>query len=103
MTTNFNKLTPAETERLACLAEECGEVIQIVGKILRHGYADFNPFDPVHTENRVLLEKELGDLRYWMVNMCEEGDVNKEAIHQNAELKGLRVQQWLHHQKNSLV
>ena len=35
---NFNQLTPAETERLAILAEECGEVIQAVGKILRHGY-----------------------------------------------------------------
>lgn len=34
----FNGLSPAEVERLALLAEECGEVIQTVGKILRHGY-----------------------------------------------------------------
>lgn len=98
---NLNKLSPAETERLACLAEECGEVIQAVGKILRHGYADYSPLDPTHTDNRKNLEKELGDLRYWMVTMCIEGDVSKEAIHHNADLKGVRVKQWLHHQAQS--
>lgn len=36
-TRHFNNLTPGEAERLAMLAEECGEVIQAVGKILRHG------------------------------------------------------------------
>lgn len=33
---NFNGMTPAETERLAILVEECGEVVQIGMKILRH-------------------------------------------------------------------
>ena len=37
MDDHFNNLTPGEAERLAILAEECGEVIQIIGKILRHG------------------------------------------------------------------
>lgn len=100
MKANFNKLTDAETERLACLAEECGEVIQSVGKILRHGYADYSPFDPTHTDNRKMLEKELGDLRYWMVEMCNKGDVSKEAVHHNADLKAVRVKQWLHHQED---
>ena len=98
---NFNKLTPAETERLACLAEECGEVIQAVGKILRHGYADYSPLDPTHTDNRKKLQKELGDLRYWMVEMCNVGDVNKEAIHIYADEKSVNVQKWLHHQKET--
>lgn len=35
---HFNQLKPSEAERLACLIEECGEVIQAAGKILRHGY-----------------------------------------------------------------
>ena len=35
--TPFNGLTPAEAERLALLMEECGEVVQIIGKVLRHG------------------------------------------------------------------
>jgi hypothetical protein len=35
MEENFNKLTPAETERLAWLIEECGEVVKAGSKILR--------------------------------------------------------------------
>ena len=38
MSSHFNKLTPAQAERLAILIEECGEVIQAATKILRHGY-----------------------------------------------------------------
>jgi NTP pyrophosphatase (non-canonical NTP hydrolase) len=95
---SFNKLTPAEVERLSCLAEECGEVVQMVGKILRHGYEDYSPFDESKTSNRHNLEKELGDLRYWMIAMCLVGDVRKDAIHHNADMKALRVVNYLHHQ-----
>ena len=97
MNKNFNKLTPAETERLAILAEECAEVIQVVSKILRHGYADAAPDVPVHTENRVHLEKEMGDVRYAMIAMCEAGDTSKENIHAYADDKRERIKQWLHH------
>ena len=95
---NFNKLTNAETERLACLAEECAEVIQVVGKILRHGYADSSPDDITHTDNRKHLERELGDLRYWIDEMWDCGDVSKEQIHKHADEKAIRVKRWLHHQ-----
>ena len=57
-------MTPEELERLAILAEECAEVQQIVMKIIRHGYNSCNPFDENKTENRELLEKELGDLLF---------------------------------------
>jgi hypothetical protein len=39
---SFNQLTDAEAERLALLAEECGEVVQVIGKILRHGYESYD-------------------------------------------------------------
>jgi len=58
---HFNKLAPAEAERLAMLAEECGEVIQVIGKILRHGYDSYHPVNPRVT-NRGLLVKELRDV-----------------------------------------
>ena len=61
MMSHFNGLSPAEAERLAMLAEECGEVIQIVGKILRHGYDSYHPVNPRVT-NRQLLVKELRDV-----------------------------------------
>lgn len=66
---HFNNLTPAEAERLAMLAEECGEVIQVVGKILRHGYESYHPNDlfnghpkPGAENNRDLLANEVCDL-----------------------------------------
>jgi hypothetical protein len=65
--THFNQLTPAEAERLAMLAEECGEVIQVIGKILRHGYDSYHP-DQQGTKpdlrftNRKALGAELCDL-----------------------------------------
>jgi len=61
MTDHFNGLTPAQAERLAMLIEECGEVIQIAGKILRHGYDSYHPDRP-HMTNRWLLQMELTDL-----------------------------------------
>ena len=61
MSDHFNGLTPAQAERLAMLAEECGEVIQIIGKILRHGYANYHPDRP-HITNKQLLQRELTDL-----------------------------------------
>lgn len=68
---HFNRLTPAEAERLAMLAEECAEVIQVVGKILRHGYERHHPNDPT-TTNRDLLTDELSDL--WAVIEMMDGD-----------------------------
>lgn len=94
---NFNKLSPAESERLACLAEECGEVIQAITKILRHGYEDYSPFDETKTTNRKNLERELGDLHYWMIAMCLKGDASKTEIHTWAEIKASRIGNWLHH------
>lgn len=67
-----NGLSPAQAERLAMLAEECGEVIQIIGKILRHGYASYHP-DRRHTSNRELLAYELADV-FAVANMIHARD-----------------------------
>lgn len=98
MLDHFNRLTPAEAERLALLAEECGEVIQIVGKILRHGYGSYHPDD--HTKpNRRLLEKEVGDLRAALELMTSEHDLDANAILEHTVNKLERVEQWMHHQQ----
>ena len=68
---HFNKLTPAEAERLAMLAEECGEVIQVIGKIMRHGYDSYHPADPT-TTNRALLGRELTDLYAVASSLCRD-------------------------------
>ena len=57
-TEHFNGLTEAEAELLAILSEECGEVVQMVGKVLRHGLeSDYK----AKGKNRDLLQQEIGD------------------------------------------
>lgn len=98
MIDNFNKLTPAETERLAILAEEMAESIHVIGKILRHGFEDKNPNIADSLSNRANLEKELGHVRNSMIMMCESGDLSKDVIHLWAEEKRASIGIYLHHQ-----
>lgn len=62
---HFNGLSPEVAELLAILAEECGEVVQRIGKILRHGIR-VNPYSPADlaagTLNTAKLEDELADI-----------------------------------------
>lgn len=98
--THFNGLSPALAERLALLSEECGEVVQVIGKIQRHGIESRHP-DGGPT-NRQLLEKELGDTYAVLLLLTRAGDVTPEhiALHKDAKLRN--VQQWLHHQPAEL-
>lgn len=96
--TEFPGLTPAELERLACLAEECGEVVQIVGKILRHGYESSNPFDIDCRTNRSLLEKEVGDIQVALARLFLAKDINEELVHGYSLLKTKTSAKYLHHQ-----
>lgn len=63
---HFNRLTPAQAERLAILMEEMAEASQVIGKILRHGFDSCHPQDKT-TTNRDLLFKELTDVLVGMV------------------------------------
>lgn len=95
-TKHFNELTPAEAERLALLAEECAEVIHIVGKILRHGLDGHNPFDPKAQTNRSLLQKELGHV-IAAIRLLSEDDLRLAAIEEFASRKLMTVGEYLHH------
>ncbi len=94
---HFNQLTPAEAERLALLAEECAEVIQIVGKILRHGYESYHPADSLRTTNRELLGKELGHVGVAEGLLYDANDVVPQLVIDEREKKRDRIQQYLHH------
>lgn len=97
MSEHFNKLTPAEVERLALLSEECGEVIQAIGKILRHGYESCHPDSSV--TNRENLEREIGDAYAAMTILIENEDVRSAQIRTFRSLKLDRVGSYLHHQQ----
>lgn len=99
-TEHFNNLNESETERLSILLEECSEVIQICGKILRHGYESFNPFDKDKVTNRVLLAKELGDVLLALEMLKDSGDINENFPDNFKELKKLTIQKYLHHQED---
>jgi len=99
----FNGLTPAEAERIALLIEECGEVIQIAGKILRHGFDSHNP-DAIPRDgqpvlsNRHLLEKELGDVLHAVTLLIDQHDVRESVITQRRMTRNQAVRRYLHHQ-----
>jgi NTP pyrophosphatase (non-canonical NTP hydrolase) len=97
MTDHFNKLTPAEQERLAMLAEECAEVIQVVGKILRHGYDSYHPDAPDQT-NRDLLAKELRDVNA-VVRVMQHAELGDYYIEDASGTTWERKLRYTHHQE----
>ena len=70
---HFNQLTPAQAERLAMLAEEAAETIQIVGKILRHGLDSYHPDRPELGSNLDMLNRELTDFAAVVASMQSDG------------------------------
>lgn len=95
MSEHFNKLSPAEAEALALLAEECAEVIQVVGKILRHGLASAHPNGG--PSNSELLDMELGDVRAAADILILIGVVNSRDVAHRRCNKLRRVGRYLHH------
>lgn len=100
MSENFNQLSPAQSELLACLAEECAEVIQVVGKILRHGYDSTHPVNETGPDNREMLECELGHVHAIEAMMIADAsgyNLSQTAIEGHANLKQSKVRHYLHH------
>jgi len=97
---SFHELTPAEAERLYLLMEECGEVLQVIGKILRHGYESSHPesvLSPV--TNRQDLERELGHVFCAITLLARVGDVSAYEVSKSEEAKHKSVKAYLHHQE----
>lgn len=93
----MSKLSPAELERLAILAEECAEVVHIIGKIVRHGYESYHPESDSSITNRKLLEKELGDLECAVLLMTQKNDISEDAITAATGEKLLRIENTMHY------
>jgi len=90
-------LSDAEIERLSLLAEECGEVIQMVCKILRHGYESRHPNGG--PKNRELLETEIGHVLYAIGLMTADSiDLHERMIDFERWRKSRNVRRYLHFQ-----
>lgn len=96
MSEHFNNLTPQEAELLALLSEECGECIQAIGKILRHGLTSYHP-DHGDRSNRANLTREIGDIRAVVRLLCHAGVISASRVDECTEDKLKRVYQYLHH------
>ena len=97
-----NGLNKSETERLALLGEECAEIGQKIGKILRHGYQSRNPDVTNGPTNREDLEREIGDLLWAIDLMAHCGDVSLLRARADAG-RHARKTRYLHHQNGEGV
>jgi NTP pyrophosphatase (non-canonical NTP hydrolase) len=95
-TDHFHGLTPAEAERLYFVAEECGEVVHVIMKVLRHGYEDGPPGGS--ETNREALAREAGDLRCVLNLLMRHDDIDGESVSQAETEKLQRLHKWSHHQ-----
>ncbi len=93
----FSNLTDAAIERLSILTEECGESVQVAGKVVRHGWASYHPEDANKTINRELLEKELGDVLFAIRLMGYNNDISITEVERHAKGKANRIGKYLHH------
>ena len=98
---HFNNLTPAQLERVAMLLEECGEVVQICGKVLRHGLESTHPDGGPN--NLALLEKEASDVRAIIQLMVHAGDFDEDKMGDNIVEKHLKLEHYCHHNKHLLI
>lgn len=98
MKVQFNKLNPAEAERLFFLLEELGECQQAIGKILRHGYESVNPLAKDNETNRDALEKEIGDVSCAIQMLHNAKDIDEAVVYERAKIKHGSVKRWMHHQ-----
>lgn len=96
-TTHFNHLSPEHAEALALIAEECAEVIQAIGKILRHGLASHHPDS--HITNYLTLQRETGDLLAALQIGEVQGMIDWRTVILARDLKLVKVAKYLHHAK----
>lgn len=90
-----NRIGEAEQERVDLLAEELGESLQVLGKILRHGMDSHHPDMPL-LSNRDLLELEAGHVLAALDLMVECGTLSREGLHRDRVAKLKKLRSWLH-------
>lgn len=96
----YDTMTPEEYERFSLLVEEIGEVLQIIGKIQRHGY--HASFEGIEYDNRGDLETELGHLMFAIHLMAQRGDISTNNVERSMILKSHKVWKYLHYNRKYL-
>jgi NTP pyrophosphatase (non-canonical NTP hydrolase) len=68
-------MNDSKRERLIMMAEECGEVVQMIGKVLRHGPENYHPADVDRVTNISLFREEVVDILAIYDMLIESGDI----------------------------
>jgi len=97
---SYNGLSEAEEERAALFIEENGEGLQAIGKVIRHGYESFNPFDPDKITNRTTLTKEVGDMLIAIELMLSAGDIDPYILMHHIRQKVNKMRPYIHCEEN---
>jgi hypothetical protein len=95
-------LTPAQQERLAILIEEAAEVIQVGGKILRHGYFATDS-DRMLYDNKSDLAKEVGQLQHAIRMILRAEDIDEKVALTSFHEKAHSIKKYLHHPESALT
>lgn len=96
MTNHYNKLTESQQERLVLVQEECGEVIQNICKVLRHGYNDINP--NTGENNLDALKREIKDLYHCLDRLRK--DLTLIPYSEIKTTYNVNKEKYLHHQND---
>jgi hypothetical protein len=96
-TPHFNGLSPAQAERLAYLIEELAEAQQAACKVLRHGYASYDPTNKDHPGNRTELQNELRDVLGAIQRMTDASDVYPWSLADARDAID-KADRYMHHQ-----
>ena len=99
---SVTRLTEGQNERLALLLEECGEVIQIIGKIQRHGLFSSDPTKPGGPDNQDLLAQEIADVVQAIDLLAAAKDINTTMVEVRLKRRWITVQKYLHFQPEEL-
>jgi hypothetical protein len=95
-----DELTMGQIERLAILNEECAEVSQIIGKILRFGYESRFPADGKSNKER--LQEELRDVLVAALLLLENDDINPRSLDWGSQFdKRVKMTPWTNYQTHS--
>lgn len=92
----YNKLTPEQHEAISMLLEEAGEIVQMCGKILRHGLYSHHPDKP-NEPNYDMLSRECGDLTGVISKCLELGILSNATLTLAAAQKMRKAAPYLHH------
>lgn len=89
----------SQLERLGILSEECGEVVQALGKVFRHGLEGKWKNEPSNREN---LEAEIGDVLHAIDILISNGDISKENINIRRNIKKNKIKKYIHYKENKI-